>query len=517
MKISASDLMRRGNVSDLRAPALHGHVQIKTYYAKSGNLAEVVEGDNIVTNALRDIFANNYLGSLNYGSQLPIWSKWYGGILCFANAHTIDVDNYFMPSEDDNAVIAHAGNEAPGTAEIIQQDLKRGSPLQITRTSNSVTQVWEWGSEQGNCEAGTDISAISLCHVDVGNAGTGSTADKFKALSPFESIGGLSNATISLNAPDDAFVQYDDNHQLWFHPGDSDEYYNGHTSFTTSKLTIIKRRLPYAKVGLYEKLTADTDYLESFTVTLTTFSLYNQPSYYFDYENKKLWIFSNLTRATDSDNRQDFSRNTVNYAVIDVAGQTIDTEGTIVSDDNDLAPTSMEMYPNRSIAYNPSRMRNANIIKSGNYVFLPMSDDVVWGNYQSQGVSKFNVKGLKKINVVNQADQTTVSYNEVQQQFKSSMLSGGIIVNSGRVINGSTGFTCADTLSDSLVIPCYACHEPYRPSSVVTYLGAGSDSGSQPRFILANKFLNTTLYNLGTPVHKTTAKSMQISYTLTEI
>jgi len=513
----ALDFIRREDVRDFKAPVLHGHVKIKTYYARSGNLCEVVEGDNLVTNALADIFKNNYLGSLNYGSQMPIWSKWYGGILCYANAHTIDADNYFMPSEDSNAVIAHAGNEAPGTAEIIQQDLKRGSPLQITNTSNSVTQIWEWGSEQGNCGAGIDISAVSLCHVDVGNAGTGSTADKFKALNPFESMGSLSNATISLDAPDDAFCQYDVNHQLWFHPGGADEYYNGHTSFTTSKLTVILRRLPYSKVGLYESMVAETSYPDSFTVTLTTFSLYNQPSYYFDYDNKKLWIFSNLTRATDSDNRQDFSSNTVNYAVIDVAGQTIDTEGTIVSDANDLAPTSMEMYPNRSIAYNPSRMRNANIIKSGNYVYLPMSDDVVWGNYQSQGVSKFNVKGLKKINVVNQADQTAISYNEVQQQFKSSMLSGGIIINSGRVINGSTGFTCADTLSDSLAIPCYACHEPYNPSSVVTYLGAGSDSGSYARYILANKFLNTTLYNLGTPVHKTTAKSMQISYTLTEV
>ena len=513
----ALDFIRREDVRDFKAPVLHGHVKIKTYYAKSGNLAEVVEGDNLVTNALADIFKNNYLGSLNYGSQMPIWSKWYGGILCYANAHTIDADNYFMPSEDSNAVIAHAGNEAPGTAEIIQQDLKRGSPLQITQTSNSVTQIWEWGSEQGNCGAGVDISAISLCHVDVGNAGTGSTSDKFKALNPFESIGSVPNATISVAAPDNAFCQYDVNHQLWFHPGEPSDYYNGHTSFSTTKLTVIKRRLPYSKVGLYETMIAETTYPESFTVTLTTFSLYNQPSYYFDYTNKKLWIFSNLTGATDGNTRQTYDSETVHYAVIDCENETIDSEGAIVSDTADLAPTSMEMYPNRSIAYNPSRMRNANIIKDGNYVYLPMTDGVVWGNYQSEGVSKFNVKALKRINIVNQAEQTTVSFNEVQQQFKSSMFGGGIIINSGRVINGSTGYTCASPLSEAEAIPCYACHEPYNPSSLVTYLGAGGDSGSQARYIMANKFLNTTLYNLGTPVHKTTAKSMQISYTLTEV
>ena len=516
MKISASDLMRRGNVSDLRAPALHGHVQIKTYYAKSGNLAEVVEGDNIVTNALRDIFANNYLGSLNYGSQLPIWSKWYGGILCFANAHTIDADNYFMPSEDDNAVIAHAGNEAPGTAEIIQQDLKRGSPLQITRTSNSVTQVWEWGSEQGNCEAGTDISAISLCHVDVGNAGTGSTADKFKALSPFESIGGLTAAPLSLLSPNEAFAQYDDNHSLWFHIGEPSDYSYGQTQFATTKLTIIKRRLPYKKIGLYETLVADSDYPESFTVTLTTFTLYNQPSYYFDYTNKKLWIFSNIT-GTSAYQSFPYDKQTVHYAVIDVANQVIDSEGTIESDAADLAPTSMEKFANTSWRYQPSVIRNVNIIKEGNYVYLPMCDSVIPGEGTAHD-SQFNVKGFKKINVVNQADQTTISFNEVQAQFKSAMSNGnGLIINSGRVINGSTAYTCASVLEDNANTPCYAVHEPYNPSSVVTYLAGADYSGTPSRFILANKFLNTTLYNLGTPVHKTTAKSMQISYTLTEI
>jgi len=37
------------------------------------------------------------------------------------------------------------------------------------------------------------------------------------------------------------------------------------------------------------------------------------------------------------------------------------------------------------------------------------------------------------------------------------------------------------------------------------------------RYVLANKMQLTTLYNLGTPVHKTTAKSMQITYQLTEV
>ena len=264
---------------------------------------------------------------------------------------------------------------------------------------------------------------------------------------------------------------------------------------------------------------AETDYPESFVVTLTGFNLYCQPSYYFDYTNKKLWIFSNTTGLPDYNADPTliykYSKTTINYAVIDCENQTIDSEGTIVSDDSDLAPVSMEKYANTSFLYDPSIMRNANIIKDGNYVWLPMSDGTDGGTGKNS-LSKFNVKGFKVINISNQSDQSTVSFNEVQDQFKSAMKCGGLIINSGRVVNGGVGYTCASQMADSEITPCYAFHEPYKASSIATFIGAGQASGNYNRYIFAPKFTLSTKWNCPSEVEKLGTESMTIEYTLVE-
>lgn len=512
----ALDIIRREKLRDFKAPALHGHVTVKTFYAKSGNLAEVVEGDNIVTNALADIFKANYLGGINYSSQMPIWSKWYGGILCFENAHTLDADNYFMPGDNDNAVIAHAGNVAPSTAEIIQQDLKRGSPLDISYTANSVTQTFEWGSEQGNCGADQNISAISLCHVDMGNAGTGSDADAFKNdFEPFEVLGQLPNISAGLNTANNLFCQYDENKGLWFHIGDVNEFYSGHTTFATKKLTIVLRRLPYSKVGLYETLSANTTYEEKFVVELTD-NLYVQPAWFFDYTNKKLWIFNNVTSIMTTS--LSYSNDTVNYAVIDIEGQTVESEGTIVSDTSDLAPLTMMQ---QQVSGFKDMFRNANVIKDGDYVYLPTTDGVDWGSvgYPTRDFGQ-NVKGYKVIDVTNQSDQDTITFDNVQKNYRCSTKNGGIILTQGKVINGNKGWTCKNSIlynNSGTFMGTWALNESLSPSSYAVPIGAGDSAVSLSRYVLANKMQLTTLYNLGTPVHKTTAKSMQITYQLTEV
>jgi hypothetical protein len=516
MKISAVDFMRRRNFSDLKAPALHGHVEVKLYHAKSGNLAEKVEGDNIISNALADIFAANLLGGINYSSQMPIWSKWYGGILCYEHAHTLDPDNYFMQGDDVNGVIAHAGNQAPGTAVIVQQDLKRGSPVDISHTANSVTQTWEWLSEQGNCAADQDISAISLCHVDVGNAGTGSAADAFRNnFEPFETLGTLSNISVALDTANNLFCQYDANHGLWFHIGDVNDFYSGHTTFSTNKLTIIKRRLPYSKIGLYETLSANTTYEEKFVVELSN-NLFVQPAWFFDFENKKLWIFNNVTSVMTSS--FSYMNDKVNYAVIDVENQTVESEGIIESDVSDLAPLTMMQ---QQVSGFKDMFRNANVIKDGNYIYLPVTDGVDWGSvgYPTRDFGQ-NVKGFQVININNQSDQSRIVFDSVQKNFRCSMKNGGIMLTQGKVVNGDAGWECKNSIlynASGSFMGTWTFSDPLNPSSYVVPIGAGGSAQSLSRFVLANKMLNTTLYNLGTPVHKTTAKSMQISYTLTEV
>lgn len=520
----ANDKMKAYGYNYIKPKKLKGYVKMTL---RDEFRTRVIEGENIVTDAIGDILANNYLSALNLGSMLPLCEKWFGGVLAFKNAFsTVVIDGntvpdptaYYPQGENINQCIAHAGNTAPATAAIVAQDYKRGSPVGVTKTANSIKYTWQFLPSQGN----GIINALALTHVDVGNAGLGSTSDAFKALNPFASIGNLSQAAVSLSAPDNAFCQYDDSHSLWFHVGDEDEYYTGHTIFQTKKLTVIKRKLPYNKDGLHDLMIADPNYPESFVVTLTGFDLYCQPSYYFDYTNKKLWIFSNTTGLPDYNADPTlvykYSKTTVNYAVIDCEAQTIDSEGTIVSDDSDLAPVSMEKYAQTSFYYDPSVMRNANIIKDGNYVWLPMSDGADGGNGSSR-ISKYNVKGFKVINISNQSDQSVVSFNEVQEQFKSSMKCGGLIINSGRVVNGGVGYTCASQMENTEIVPCYAFHEPYKASSVATYVGSGKreqGSGNYDRFIMAPKFTLSTKWNCPSEVEKLGTESMTIEYTLVE-
>lgn len=518
--IELTDKVRGAELGKIERKKLKGHVKITLTDINDGSKTEV-EGDNIVTDFLDDVLASNYLSALNLGAMLPLADTWLAGVLAFRNQFsTVTIDGnvvpdpakYYIEGDDNNPLIAHAGDTAPATAAIVAQDYKRGSPAGVVKTANSLKYTWSFLPSQGN----GIINSIALTHVHVGNAGTGNTSDAFKALQPFASIGNLDSVTTNINNKNNIFVMYDDNHSLWFHIGDSAEYYNGHTSFTTKKLTIIIRRLPYKKVGLHEIMTPLDDYETEFTVTLTGFNLYNQPSYYFDYTNKKLWIFSNLTAPTDGYNVQTYDSHIVNYAIIDCEAQSIDSEGTITSDTSDLAPTSMEKYPNRSVAADTSRMRNANIIVDGNLVYLPTTSGVSWGS-GTGAISKFNINGFKVIDITDQGGtQGVITFTETQDQFKSAMKCGGLIINSGEVVNGSTGYKCASQLSEAESSPCYSIHTPENAASVVTYLGAGSSSVTTNRYIMAPKLVLTTKYNLPSQVEKTGTQAMTIEYTLTE-
>ena len=511
----AKDTIYLTGFNQTKLPKLKGHVKITLHNCRTGK-NEIVEGENIITNAVADIFANNYLGGIDYNSDkmMPLWSNWYGGILAYKEPHTDTTDptDYYIKGDGANEVIAHAGDTAPSSAAIVAEDLKRGSPLSVTRTENSVTQTWEWGSSQGNGQ----ISALSLCHKDVGNAGTGSTSSAFQAFSPFAAIQGsqlvASNAGIT-NA-DNIFARYDDYHGLFFAIGeDGDFRYGRHTSFATKKLTIYIRRLPFFKSGLYDTGHADSTYQRVFTVETTGANMYAQPSYFFDIATKYLWIFYNNTSTCGSETgtywwNGTWDNNTVNYFVVDCANEEIVDEGTIESDTDDLAPLSMP----RAIgggAVETDYYVNACIIKDGNYVYLPTGTiDGYWTSY-----SNYRITGYKKININNQAEQTAITFNTTQNAFLSATKIGGLIVNAGRVVNNGVGFTCNPQIAESN----RGFSDMNKASFVAMPIGVGNQSGTLPRYIMASKLVNTSLFNLNSAVQKTTAKSMQIEYKLEEV
>ena len=507
-----SSLLR---VEGVRFPKLKGHIKLTLHNCRTGK-NEVVEGDNIITNAVRDIFLNNQLGGIDYAKLLPLWSKWFGGVLCYENAHplvggVLDPDDYYPKGDLINPVTAHAGQVSP---QDLADDRTRGMPNTAGQVFSDgvVKQAWEWGSTQGN----GNIAALSLTHADVGDCGLGSTSNAFGGFSPFAFIQGsqLPDSDAGLINKDNLFTRYDDNHGLFFTIGDEGDFYYGrHTSFATKKLTVYVRRLPYFKAGLIETLHADSTYQRVFTVETSGATMYAQPSYYFDVEHKYLWIFYNNTSICGSEAgaywwEGTWSNNTVNYFVVDCENEEIIDEGTIVSASNDLAPLSMP----RAIGAGASETDfyvNACIVKDGDYVYLPTGTiNGYWTDY-----SNYRITGYRKIDITNQADQDVIEFNDTQNAFMSAIKAGGLIINSGRVVNGGVGYSCVSQLTESN----RAFNDVHKPSFLAMPIGVGNQSGTLPRYIVANKMVNSSKFNLPSTVQKTSNQSMTVEYTLTEV
>ena len=509
------DTYRLNGFSSVKLPKLKGHVKLTLHNCRTGK-NEVFEGENIITNAVRDIFANNYLGGIDYSKLMPLWSKWYSGILCYQNAFDEDPqtdkpypDDYYPQGDDVNPVTAHAGTTVP---QDFADDLKRGMPNTAGQVfaDGVVKQSWEWGSTQGNGV----ISALALTHADTGNCGLGASSNAFAGFSPFALIQGSQLPSISVATGQKNIIscQYDDNHSLFFHHGESGDFAIGSVQFASTEITVHIRRLPFFKAGLYETF-VPSDYERVFTVTIP-FTVYCIPAYYFDYDNKQLWIFSNLTAA------RSHSNTTVNYCVIDCESEEVLSSGTIVSDNTDLAPVCA---CNNSVANrNGSQYDYAQIIKDGNYVYLPIGS-VVWGDAGGGAWDPCYVivSGYKKIDITNQADQSAIAYNTNQNTFRPIMKAGGLLVSSGRVMNGGVGYSCADQFGNpDLTALSYIGWTFSRQDKVSAYVSAkasGFNSSTQARYIAANKMVNTSKFNLPSSVQKTSSQSMTIEYTLQEV
>ena len=514
------DTIRLNGFAKPKMPKLHGHLKVTTSYAKSGNIAEVVECDNIVTNALRDIFANDYLNGIDAGSMLPLWSKWFAGILMYENAFAlnandeIDPDNYFPEADNVNHLFAHAGNVAPSdTAD----DARRGSPNTIAQqiTDGSVKLAWEWGSSQGNSDT-RYIRSVALTHADTGNAGLGSASNAFAGFSPFASIGNLENITSTKGAGVQTLAMYDENHCLDFNIGEASDA-TSHSRMETPKITVNIKRLALLKTGLVDKVSADTTFKRTFTVT-TPITFYLQPSYWFDYEHKYLWIFTNITGqiGTSGSTGNTFSRTDVRYCVIDCENETLVNLGTeqipvyyktVQSDAADLAPLS----GNYGVFDDTSIPQYNQIVGDGTSFCFPMGDcsssDWYNGRPQFKGVKRFNLStGV----------QVAMPLSSSVNWLRSALHGGGLVVGDGFVGNGTASYPCTTLLSTSSYFSSYALNTVNRISTYAFPI-ASVQSQSRARYILANKLVHTTMLNLPQAVQKTSAKNMNVEYTLTEV
>jgi len=530
--ISHTDKFSKSGFSSPKAPELKGHIKLTLHNVHNGK-NEVYEGENIVTNALADIMAANYMGGIDYSKIFGsngVWKKFFGGVLCYATAHALsggvlDPDDYFPKSDANQHLTAHAG-QTPIDVEH-DDDFTRGNPTISANieTENSIKQVFEWGTTHGN----GNIAALSLTHADTGSYGLGSASYGFaNSFNPFEAIQGsqLPSIYTDWTSSNRICAMYDDNHGIDFHAGGADEYVSPYCfSSGTDKLTVTVRRLPYKKAGLFETFTPRASFVRSFTVEDLPFNLYTQPSFYFDKTNKYLWIFSNITGMSyysywDLTYNGSYSKKYMNYAVIDCkpdAATLIVDSGVIQNDDENFAPTSF--YKRRGSSMRGDRFNE--IVYDGTYFYFPASSDTPnWiGEFAYVADAKHN--GFVKINLSG-SSFTQLRFNTEKHIITNATKFGDLLVENNRVVNGTTGYSCQGILSEPIGAGYMAenglqwqFQELNKICSLVFPLYS-DDGGSNARYLLASKLINSTKFNLPSTVQKTSSQSMTVEYTLTE-
>ena len=499
-----ADRFSRARTGRMGLPKLKGKVKITLHNPKTGK-NEIIEAENLVTNAIYDIFANNIMGGLDYNALTPIWSKWFGGVLAFEQAHTLSADNYYPQSDSSNHLFAHAGDQAPATAAIVQEDLTRGAPTRTVATDGQIMQAWEWSPSQGN-SGDRYIRSLALTHKDVGNVGLGNDSSAFAAFSPFDIVSGsqLSAITTSLDGALNVFAKYDSHHGLAFYIGTEGEYKAGKTKFSTNQITVYIKLTGYEEFGLFDKADPVMTNVRKFTVT-TSVTFYNQPAFYFDYTNKKLWLFTNYTSTYT------FDDTAVNYTAIDCETGTEDSHGTITKLEvsEKFAPVSWDRTGGNS--YNEPNFYN--IVKNGDYLYFYITS-LAAGDWNMNNSDSNPYTGFKKVNITNLADQADILFNSSITHPRGGMACGGLVVHDGSLINGAAGYKCGYVFPYGSGYQSAVVNNPNEISSFLMPFGNGGYN--IPRRIIALKPVCTTLFNLPNPAQKTSAQSMVIEYTLTE-
>lgn len=167
--------------------SLVGKTTIKLFDSKTGELSDIVESKNMVTNAVSNIFNgflnavalsdNNGIGrhnNLNYLFDIPdgynLAKTFFGGLLIFSNAIEEDVD-HIIPTIDEMKTFVGCGNQGAGVTGNVFKGALNDSESEVG--NDYVKFVWDFTTEQCN----GDIASICLTS-DLG----GSQGYKFSAI-----------------------------------------------------------------------------------------------------------------------------------------------------------------------------------------------------------------------------------------------------------------------------------------------------------------------------------------------
>lgn len=183
MKIQ--DRTNKGAIGGFNLPKLHGRTKITLTDVRTGE-KEVIEKDNMVTDEVANIYANNLFGAMDYSKVMPLRDM-FGGVLVFDD--TQDTSLLFPPDEDTNGLVANCGMDSHISASTTRGNFN-GALSEMVVSDTGYKFVFDFATNQGN---GT-WKSISLCNKFGGSVGT----KPIEAIADASLIGVCSNRTKKL-------------------------------------------------------------------------------------------------------------------------------------------------------------------------------------------------------------------------------------------------------------------------------------------------------------------------------
>ena len=473
-------------------PQFRGRVKMVLHNCMNHKDEFVFEKHNDPTNALKDIFAGNYGGLVDYDNFADLFKTWLGGVLVFAgNLDTTSAgwaDDYGIPARTSNECVAHAGQTPIGEAPYDQSDdSTRGNPdtAGMVQLVGSTKLCWEWGTSAGNAPV---ISSLGLTHTDVGSYGCGVASEAQKLLTPFADVGCKSRSYTYGDDPNTVLEV------------------NGNTAYTfylyndsgTSKVHIYKTPINVTKYKLQGgSLLPLADYTTRVDATLPysygTGTISGKCYYHFDFANNKLILFGVKTEGQD-----------------DLYKETIDLDtGNVVHDDLEVTGATLWRFvvTNNvdSAGWNLNKPTKAMVYNNNLFLY-----GYTTSNRKPNKMYKFNLSN----SAVSEVDTTSFSAFSAANSDKISekwAMLGGIIVHNSFLINGDKTFATANNGISGQTVPCNAYGLPNSISAPSFGVGVSRN------IVAVNKLYLATKWNLDSSVAKTSAMSMRVEYELTEV
>lgn len=163
--MNIKEKINRAMVGNTKLPKLHGHTKIILRDAKTGEITDVVEKDNLVTDAIENIYSNNYFGALNLPDITPLRDM-LGGVLCFEDPMMELASNVLPPSEDENKMIANAGQTAHSSASTTRGN-PNGTLSEEIQNGKGYKFVWDFSTSAANGTINT-VCLVNKVGGDVG-------------------------------------------------------------------------------------------------------------------------------------------------------------------------------------------------------------------------------------------------------------------------------------------------------------------------------------------------------------